>query len=159
MAAVALIAVGLAAARAGAFAFTIVALTASAVGALLSRGPRRAFFLGCSTFGGAAMFLTFGTGRYVLGTLPTTRAILRAYETIHGPDPTTFKTREEATRYIKQVVTEANWFIATGHSLIALALALIGGTVFWLIARWRGRRPGRTASAEKAIPKQAGHRA
>ena len=134
MALVLLIAVGLAAAMAGAFTFAVVALSATALGSLLSRGPSRAFFLGCTVTGWASMLLAFGTGPEVRSALPTNRLIIRAYEAINGPGPTAFKTPEDASRWVTQLAVAVNGALTAGHSLISLALALAGGAVTWLIA-------------------------
>jgi branched-subunit amino acid transport protein len=125
-------AVGLAAAMAGAFTFAVVALSAATLGAVLRHGPSRVFFLGCALFGWAFMLLAFGAGSGVRNSLPTIRPIVRFYEAIHGPGPMWFKTLDEAHRWHNQAVEAANDFITIGHSLIALALALIGGVVTWL---------------------------
>src|SRR5215213_4826215 len=91
MALVLLIAVGLAAAMAGAFAFAVVTLSATTLGALLTRGSSRAFFLGCTVVGWASMLVAFGAGRDIRFALPTTRPIIRIYEAVNGPGPTAFK--------------------------------------------------------------------
>lgn len=72
MALVLLIAVGLAAAMAGAFPFTVVTLSATTIGAVLSQGSSRAFFLGCTVFGWASILLAFGAGPDIRSALPTT---------------------------------------------------------------------------------------
>ena len=128
MALVLLIAVGLAAAMAGAFTFAIVTLSATTMGSLLSRGPRRAFFLGCSVFGWASMLLAFGTGPDIRSALPTIRPIVRVYETINGPAPVLFKSPDEAHRWVIGMVEAVNRAITVGHSLISLVLALTGGS-------------------------------
>ena len=143
MALILLIAVGLAAAMAGAFTFAAVTLSATTIGALLSRGPRRAFFVGCTLFGWASMLLAFGRGPASRNALPTTRPIIRIYEAIHRPPvvPPTFSSPDEAGRWLVELVETVNEAITTGYSLISLALALAGGTVLWLIANWRKHRP------------------
>ncbi|WP_406698081.1 hypothetical protein V5E97_04410 [Singulisphaera sp. Ch08] len=137
MALVLIIAVGIAPAMADAFTFAVVTLTATTVGALLSRGSTRAFFLGCTLFGWAAMVLAFGAGPNIRHALPTTRHIIRIYDAINGPGPKVFKSPEEAHRRVIQVVVDVNRAITVGHSLISLALALAGGTIMWLIANRR----------------------
>ncbi len=133
-------AVGLAAAMAGAFTFTVVALSAATLGALVQRGPNRAFFLGCALFGWASMLLAFGAGPEVRNSLPTIRPIVQLYETTHGPGPAWFKTPEEAHQWMTRTIEDLNRAITIGHSLIALALALIGGILMWMIVRcWIGR--------------------
>jgi hypothetical protein len=136
-------AVGLAAAMAGAFTFAVVALSAATLGAMLRHGPSRAFFVGYALFGWASMLLAFGAGPGVRNSLPTIRTIVRLYEAIHGPGPTWFKTPDEAHRWTTRTVEALNGAITIGHSLIALALALVGGIVTWLIARLRMGRAGR----------------
>jgi hypothetical protein len=134
------VAVGLAAAMAGAYTFAVVTLSATTIGALLSRGPRRAFFVGCSAFGWASMLLAFGAGPDVRSALPTNRPIVRVYEAFNGPAPARFKSVEEAHRGIIGTVEAVNRAITVGHSLISLVLALAGGAVMWLIAsRWKNR--------------------
>jgi hypothetical protein len=140
MALVMSVAIGLAAAMAGAFTFAVVALSAATLGALLRRGPSRAFFAGGAAVGWASMLLAFGAGQGVRSSLPTIRPIVRIYEAIHGPGPGSFKSPDEAQRWVTQAVEGVNGAITIGHSLIALVLALAGGTVTWLAAgRWAGR--------------------
>lgn len=139
MAFVLFIAVGLGAAMAGAFTFAVVVLSAATLCALLRHGPSRAFFLGCAVFGWASMLLAFGTGQEVRTSLPTNRLIIRLCEAIYGPGPASFKTPDEAQHWITQTVESVNEAITVGHSLIALALALVGGIVMWLIARYQMR--------------------
>src|SRR5262249_56766024 len=98
--------VGLAAAMAGAFTFTVVTLTATTIGALLSQGTSRAFFLGCTVVGWASMLLAFGTGPDIRSALPTTRPIIRIYEAINGPWPTVFKSPEDAARGMSQLLED-----------------------------------------------------
>jgi hypothetical protein len=144
MALVLLIAVGLAAAMAGAFTFAVVTLSALGLGALLSRGPSRAFFLGCSAFGWSSMLLAFGTGPEIRYSLPTIRPIIRAYEAINGPGPAAVvSSPEEASRAVIQTIETVNRAITVGHSLISLAVALTGGAFTWLIAKWWKYRAGR----------------
>jgi len=145
MALVLFIAVGLGAAMAGAFTFAVVALSAVTLGALFSHGSSRAFFLGSAVFGWASMLLAFGMGQEVRTSLPTNRAIIRLLEAIYGPGPASFKTPDEAQRWITQTVEAVNAAITAGHSLIALVLALAGGIVTWLIAH---RRIGRARRGE-----------
>ena len=140
MAFVLLIAVGLAAAMAGAFTFAVVTLSATTIGALLSQGSSRAFFLGCTLLGWASMLLAFGAGPDIRTALPTTRPIIRIYEAINGPGPTAFKSPEEASRSIIQLVEDVNRAITVGYSLISMALALAGGVVMWLIVNRRMNR-------------------
>jgi hypothetical protein len=141
MALILVIAVGLAAALAGAFAFAVVTLSATTIGALLSRGPSRAFFLGCTVFGSASILLAFGEGAANRNSLPTSPLNLRVYETIHGPVlPPTFTSPDEAGRWVVELVQTVNGIVTFGYALISLALALVGGFVFWLIAnRWKNR--------------------
>src|SRR5215831_19081134 len=120
MALVLLIAVGLAAAMAGAFTFTVVTLSATTIGAVLSQGSSRAFFLGCTVFGWAAMLLAFGAGPDIRLALPTTRPIIRIYGAINA-----------------------------GHSLISLALGLAGGAVMWLIVNLRKHRVEQSESPSR----------
>jgi hypothetical protein len=134
-----IIAIGLAAAMAGAFTFAVVVLSAATLCALLRHGPSRAFFLGCAVFGWASMLLAFGAGPEIRYCLPTIRPIVLVYEAVHGPTPASFKTKEEAQQWITQMVDEVNGAITVGHSLIAMVLALAGGIVLWLIANWRMR--------------------
>src|SRR5262245_9064804 len=141
-----LIAVGLAAAMAGAFTFTVVTLAATTIGAVLSQGSSRAFFLGCTVFGWGAMLLAFGAGPDIRSALPTTRPIIRIYEAINGPWPATFKSPEEASRSMFQLVVEVNRAITIGHSLISLALGLAGGAVMWLIVKLRKHRAEQSES-------------
>ncbi|WP_145269974.1 hypothetical protein [Tautonia plasticadhaerens] len=136
MALVLVIAIGLAAAMAGAFTFAVVALSAATLCALLRHGPSRAFFTGCAVFGWGFMLLAFGAGQEVRMSLPTIRPIRRIYEAVYGPGPTTFKSPEDAGQWIIRVVEAVNGAITMGHSLIALALALIGGTLTWGVTRW-----------------------
>jgi hypothetical protein len=149
MALVLLIAVGLAAAMAGAFTFTVVTLSATTIGALLSQGTSRAFFLGCTVVGWASMLLAFGTGPDIRSALPTTRPIIRIYEAINGPWPTVFKSPEDAARGMSQLLEEVKRAITVGHSLISLALALAGGAVMWLIVN---RRKNRAEQSESPSP-------
>src|ERR1700733_3932470 len=74
------IAVGLAAAMAGAFTFAVVTLSATTLGAVLTKRSSRAFFLGCAGFGWASMLIAFGTGPEFRSALPTIPAIVRIYE-------------------------------------------------------------------------------
>lgn len=143
MALVMLISVGLAAALAGAFTFAAVTLSATTLGALRGRGPARAFFLGCSVFGWAFMLLAFEFGPEFRNALPTTRPIIRVYEVIHGPAPTTFKSPDEVSRWVIETTLSVNRAITVVHSLIALAFALAGGTVIGLIANGRQNRAAR----------------
>jgi hypothetical protein len=143
MALVLLIAVGLAAAMAGTFTFVVVTLSALSLGALLSRGPSRAFFLGCSAFGWSSMLLAFGTGPEIRYSLPTIRPIIRAHEAINGPGPTVVKSPEEASRAVIQTIETVNRVITVGQSLISLTVALTGGAFTWLIAKWWRYRAGR----------------
>jgi hypothetical protein len=138
------IAVGLAVATAGAFSFAVVALAACTLGALRSRGPRRAFFLGCSVFGWTSMLLAFGFGPEARYALPSTPYIIRIYESINGSGPTTSATPEEVGRWIVQMSLAVNRAVTIGYSLIALAVALAGGTVLWLIVALRKRLAGRS---------------
>jgi len=86
------------------------------------------------------MLRAFGAGPGVRDSLPTIRPIVRLYEAIHGPAPTLFKTPDEAHREIIRMLDALNGAIRLGHSLIALASALVGGIVMWLISRlWEGR--------------------
>jgi hypothetical protein len=150
MALVLLIAVGLAAAMAGAFTFAVVTLSVMSLGALISRGPSRAFFLGCSVFGWASMLLAFGAGPEIRYALPTIRPIIRTYEAINGPGPMVFKSPEEASRAVIQTIETVNRAITVGHSLISLALALAGGAFMWLIAKWRKYRVERDENPSSA---------
>ena len=141
---VVLVAVGLAAAMAGAFPFAVVILSVTSLGVFLSRGPTRAFFLGCSVFGWASMLLAFGTGPGIRYSLPTIPPIVRAYEAINGAGQTMFKSPEEARGEMIRVIEAVNRAITVVHSLISLVIALIGGAVFWSLAKWlrfRARRP------------------
>jgi hypothetical protein len=134
------VAVGLGAAMAGAFTFAVVVLSAATLCALLRRGLSRAFFLGCAGFGWASMLLAFGASQEVRTSLPTIRPIARLYEIIYGPGPASFKTPDDAQQWITRTIEGVNGAITIGHSLIALALALVGGIVTWFIARrWTGR--------------------
>jgi len=90
--------------------------------------------MGCTVFGWASMLLAFGAGPDIRFALPTTRPIIRIYEAINGPGPTAFKSPDEASRCVIQLVEAVNSAITVGHSLISLALALAGGSVMWLIA-------------------------
>lgn len=148
MALVLLIAVGLAAAMAGAFTFAVVILSATTIGALLSQGSRRAFFLGCTVFGWTYMLLAFGAGPDIHSALPT-RPIIWIYEAVNGPGPAAFRSQDEASRWVIQLVEGVNRAITVGHSLISLALALAGGTVMWLIAN---RRKNRASHSESPSP-------
>ena len=141
MAVVLFIAVGLAAAMAGAFTFAVVTLSAATLGALLARGRGRAFFMGCAAVGWASMLLFFATDTELRRHLPTTHPIIRVYESIDGPGPATFPSPEEASRYVVQLAVDVNHAVTTGHALISLAAALIGGAATWLTA-WliAGRR-------------------
>ena len=127
------IAIALAAAMAGAFAFVVVILCAATLGVLVSRRSARAFFIGCSVFGWTCMFVAFGAGRHICNSLPTVRPIIRVYEAVTGPTPTTFKSPEDASRRVLQVVQGVNNAITVGHSLISLAVALVGGALTWLV--------------------------
>ena len=147
-----LVAIGLAAAMAGAFTFAVVTLSATTLGTLLSRGSRRAFFLGCTVVGTVAMLGFFLAGPDVRNALPTTRLIVRIYEAINGPGPTAFKSEEEAIEWLSRMVQALNRAITAGHSLISLALALAGGAILWLIANLRRDR---TAPNEGPSPSVA----
>ncbi|HEY2157193.1 MAG TPA: hypothetical protein VGH33_16320 [Isosphaeraceae bacterium] len=137
MALVLFIAIGLAAAMAGAFTFAVVALLGATVGSFLSTGRGRAFFLGCTVVGWASMFLAFGVPGATGYHLPTAYPIIRVYEAIHGPGPATFASPEDASVYVAQLIDDVNRAITVGHSLISLALALAGGAVLWLVANRR----------------------
>jgi hypothetical protein len=141
-----LIAVGLAAAMAGAFTFAVVTLSATSIGALRSQGSSRAFFLGFTVVGWASMLLAFGAGPKIRYSLPTTRPILRIYEAIGlaPTPPAAFMSPDEAQRWVIQLVETVNEVITVGHSLISLALALAGGVVMWLRANRRQNRAGRS---------------
>jgi hypothetical protein len=140
MALVLFIAIGLAAAMAGAFTFVVVALCGATLGSLLSRGRGRAFFLGCTVVGWASMLLFFATDQELRRHLPTLQPIIRVYEAINGPGPATFASPEDASVYVAQLIDDVNNAITVGHSLISLALALTGGAVLWLVAnRQRSR--------------------
>jgi hypothetical protein len=149
MALVLLIAVGLAAAMAGAFTFAVVTLSATTIGAFLSHGSSRAFFLGCTVFGWVSMLLAFGSGPDIRSALPTTRPIIWIYEAINGPGPVAFKAPGEASRWVIQLVEAVNRAITVGHSLISLALALAGGAVMWLMVN---RRKNRAKQSESPSP-------
>jgi len=157
MALVLLIAVGLAAAMAGAFTFAVVTLSATTLGALLTKGSSRAFFLGCTGIGWTSMLFAFGTGPEFRSALPTIRPIVRIYESINGPGPTVFKSPEEAQRWVTQLVESVNRAITFGHSLISLALALAGGTVFWLVANWRKNRAQRESTPRRRPARLGSH--
>ena len=132
-------AMSLAAAMAGALTFAVVTLSAATLCAVVRRGPSRAFLVGGSLSGWAFMLLAFGVSRDVRMSLPTIHPIIGTYEAIYGPGPMVFKTEAEAQRWVIQLVADVDWAITTGHSLIALACALVGGTITWLIVlRWRG---------------------
>jgi hypothetical protein len=146
MALVLFIAVGIAAAMTGAFAFAVVALATTTLCALLTRGSSRAFFLGFTGFGWASMLLAFGAGPDIRYALPTIRPIIRIYEAINGPGPPAFKSPDEAQRWTTQLVESVNTAITVGHSLISLSFALAGGAVAWLIAHWRKKRAERKST-------------
>lgn len=143
-----LIAVGLAAAMAGAFTFAVVTLSATSIGALRSQGSSRAFYLGCTVVGWASMLLAFGAGPEIRNALPTTRSIIRIYEAIGlAPTvPTAFRSMDEVERWLDQWLETVNRALTVGHSLISLALALAGGVVMWLRAIRRQNRAERSES-------------
>jgi hypothetical protein len=150
MALVLFIAIGLAAAMAGAFTFAVVALSGATLGSLLSRGRGRAFFLGCTVVGWASMFLAFGVHGATGYHLPTAYPIILVYEAIRGPGPTTFASPEDASVYVVQLAVDVNRALTVGYSLISLALAWIGGGVAWLIAgRLEARRLDLSGSIER----------
>jgi hypothetical protein len=95
------------------FLAVVVALLAATLGAIYSRGQRRAFYLGAALFGGVYMMLAFASlfdaGRYA----------------IDAP----IRELQPAFRGITPAWTEWDTFRPIAHCLVAVMLGLAGGLI------------------------------
>jgi hypothetical protein len=101
---------------------TIGILATATVGILSRRRSLRAFCVGFALFGWSYFVVAFWSPQSCLS-LPTTRPLIHLYEAVFG-NPAINKP-DDVTAFVLWL----NDFLQVGHSLVALILALIGGTV------------------------------